>query len=65
MACGRTDCYRESGIKIWDVAAGLALVKAAGGVICMKPSDNGLVLNVEASGSRDLFFRKNVHLEGT
>ncbi|MEK7505335.1 MAG: inositol monophosphatase family protein [Patescibacteria group bacterium] len=32
VACGRADAYFEKGIYIWDVAAGLALVKAAGGV---------------------------------
>ena len=33
VACGRFDIYYEKSIKIWDVAAGLALVKAAGGTI--------------------------------
>ncbi len=31
VACGRADAYYEKNIYIWDVAAGLALVKAAGG----------------------------------
>lgn len=31
VACGKADAYYERDIKIWDVAAGLALVKAAGG----------------------------------
>ena len=35
-ACGRVDAYMEEDIRIWDVAAGLALVKAAGGDICFK-----------------------------
>ncbi|MEK7108911.1 MAG: inositol monophosphatase family protein, partial [Patescibacteria group bacterium] len=30
VAAGRADAYYEKDIKIWDVAAGLALVKAAG-----------------------------------
>lgn len=30
VACGRFDAYIETDIKLWDVAAGLALVKAAG-----------------------------------
>lgn len=30
VAAGRADAYRESGSMIWDVAAGCALVKAAG-----------------------------------
>jgi len=33
VACGRFDIYHEKNINIWDVAAGLALVKAAGGSI--------------------------------
>lgn len=31
VACGVFDAYIEEGIKLWDVAAGIALVKAAGG----------------------------------
>ena len=31
VALGHFDCYFESGIFLWDVAAGLALVKSAGG----------------------------------
>jgi len=31
VACGRGDAYSENGIMWWDVAAGLALVKLAGG----------------------------------
>lgn len=31
VACGRVDAYHEEGIMFWDVAAGLALVRAAGG----------------------------------
>ncbi|HVY83734.1 MAG TPA: inositol monophosphatase [Caulobacterales bacterium] len=32
VAAGRAEAYRESGSMMWDVAAGCALVKAAGGV---------------------------------
>lgn len=31
VACGRADAYYEKDIRIWDVAAGLALVECAGG----------------------------------
>jgi myo-inositol-1(or 4)-monophosphatase len=31
VACGRAEAYAEDGIALWDVAAGLALVRAAGG----------------------------------
>ena len=33
VACGRFDAYREQAIMPWDVAAGWALVEAAGGVV--------------------------------
>lgn len=36
VASGRTDAYMEEDIRIWDVAAGLTLVKAAGGEIYFK-----------------------------
>ena len=32
VAAGRAEAYRESGSMLWDVAAGCALVKAAGGI---------------------------------
>jgi myo-inositol-1(or 4)-monophosphatase len=31
VACGRIDRYAESGARLWDVAAAIAIVKAAGG----------------------------------
>lgn len=37
VACGRADAYKEDGIMIWDVAAGAALIKAAGGVVKFEP----------------------------
>jgi len=33
LACGRVDAYIEDDIMIWDVAAGIAIVKAAGGQV--------------------------------
>lgn len=33
VACGKADAYHEDSIALWDVAAGLALVKAAGGLM--------------------------------
>lgn len=44
VASAKADAYYERSIKIWDVAAGLALVKAAGGIIDVRPqSTNGIV----------------------
>jgi myo-inositol-1(or 4)-monophosphatase len=34
VACGRADGYFESGVKAWDVAAGMLLVREAGGRVC-------------------------------
>jgi myo-inositol-1(or 4)-monophosphatase len=38
-AVGRVDAYAEEDIMFWDVAAGIALVKAAGGVVHYGKSD--------------------------
>lgn len=45
VASGRADVYSEKGTNLWDVAAGMALVKAAGGFI-----------KIEATGKRALNF---------
>ncbi len=37
VACGRFDAYIEQGISLWDVAAGILLIKNAGGTIDMRP----------------------------
>jgi len=34
VACGRADGYFEAGVKPWDIAAGLLLVREAGGRVC-------------------------------
>ena len=34
VACGRLDGFWEQGLKIWDMAAGVLLVKEAGGIVC-------------------------------
>lgn len=39
VATGRFDVYEETGIGWWDVAGGLALVEAVGGVISVEPID--------------------------
>jgi myo-inositol-1(or 4)-monophosphatase len=50
LAAGRVDAYYERGIKIWDVAAGLAIVKAAGGAIAHTAVDPAAhIFIVEAS----------------
>lgn len=39
VACGRVDAYAEDDIMLWDVAAGIALIQAAGGFTWMAPSE--------------------------
>jgi myo-inositol-1(or 4)-monophosphatase len=41
VACGRVDAYMENDIMLWDVAAGAALVAAAGGAISVNQSERG------------------------
>jgi myo-inositol-1(or 4)-monophosphatase len=54
VAAGRGDLYYERDVKIWDVAAGLAIVQAAGGRITIEES--GKPHSVTACGG-------NAHLE--
>lgn len=49
VAAGRFDVYEEEDIYIWDVAAGLAILKAAGGTYTMHPGSNEFQFNVRAS----------------
>lgn len=38
IACGRLDAYVEEQISLWDIAAGVMLVEAAGGKVLTQPS---------------------------
>lgn len=51
VATGRAEAYRESGSMIWDVAAGCALVKAAGGDYRITGESIDRPLEVAASNS--------------
>lgn len=46
VASARADAYQENDIAIWDVAAGIAIVKAAGGVVYFRASkvENKLIV---------------------
>ncbi len=54
VACGRADVYYERSIKIWDVAAGLALVTASGGAHTMTEVDDMFGFQVSAGNSKGL-----------
>lgn len=52
VAVGRAEAYRESGSMIWDVAAGCALVKAAGGEFSIDGPGLDQPLEVAAGNGR-------------
>lgn len=53
VACGRLDAYIESGISLWDVAAGILLVENAGGLVTLKPrEDKAEKYSIVASSGR-------------
>jgi myo-inositol-1(or 4)-monophosphatase len=56
VAAGQFDVYFEEGIRLWDVAAGLALVQAAGGTIRMKPSVTGKPMAYDVWAGKAAFF---------
>jgi len=54
LAKGSVDAYSEKNIKIWDVAAGIAIVIAAGGSVEFTKYDDSYKMNVIASCHKDL-----------
>ena len=54
VASGRCDSYWEEKIKLWDVAAGLALVSAAGGETAKSDLDESHNLIISAAASSSL-----------
>jgi len=40
VAGGRFDAYIETGISLWDIAAGSLLVENAGGTVDLRPREN-------------------------
>ncbi|HSH09127.1 MAG TPA: inositol monophosphatase family protein [Oceanipulchritudo sp.] len=56
VAGGIYDVYFEESIRLWDVAAGLALVQAAGGVIRMKPCGSGKAMAYDVWAGKEAFF---------
>jgi len=60
VALGRGDAYLEKGIMLWDVAAGIALVRAAGGGCLFKKSKKNNSFSVYAANRK--LFRKEPEL---
>jgi len=49
VAAGRADAYMENDIMLWDVAAGIALVKASGGLVHYTSTGRENAFRVQAS----------------
>jgi myo-inositol-1(or 4)-monophosphatase len=54
LAAGRIDAYQEENIMFWDVAGGLAIVKAAGGAYLKESTDTVNQYLVRASSAKML-----------
>ena len=51
VACGRADVYEEERIALWDIAAGAAIVQAAGGCVRMSEPDADQAVTLRAGNS--------------
>ena len=51
VACGRLDAYFEAGVKAWDIAAGVLLVREAGGKVCDYRGAN--IARLDFQGAKD------------
>ena len=54
VACGRSDGYFEAGVQPWDIAAGVLLVREAGGRVCDFRGAGTGPLDARGIGSRQL-----------
>ncbi|MDR1075866.1 MAG: inositol monophosphatase [Xanthomonadaceae bacterium] len=54
VACGRLDAYFEAGVKAWDIAAGVLLVREAGGRVCDFRGANTARMDDRAPDTRPL-----------
>lgn len=56
VACGRMDAYLEDDIMFWDIAAGMALVEAAGGWMDVQPTATlPWARKIRAASHRDIW----------
>ena len=68
VACGRFDGYWQRELNYWDIAAGIIILKEAGGFVEFFEKDKNLPLktNILASNSnihdelKDLILKKNI-----
>lgn len=56
VACGRFDAYVDQGLASWDIAAGMIIVREAGGYICdLKGGSNSLETGEIVATNRKLY----------
>ena len=66
MACGRIDAYFERNLKIWDYAAGMLLVREAGGRVTDyggKDADTEMIGDIAAANHRISSFLTEKYLQ--
>jgi myo-inositol-1(or 4)-monophosphatase len=54
VACGRADAYFEAGVQPWDIAAGVLLVREAGGRVCDFRGSNLTKLDIAEARGRQV-----------
>ena len=54
VACGRVDGYFEAGVKPWDIAAGMLLVREAGGHVTDFNGNSENLLDLSGNGSAQI-----------
>lgn len=54
VACGRAEAYFEAGVQPWDIAAGVLLVREAGGRVCDFRGSNLTKLDVAEARGRQI-----------
>ena len=54
VACGRVDGYFEAGLKPWDIAAGILLVREAGGTVTDFAGSSDGLIDLSGKGSTQL-----------
>jgi myo-inositol-1(or 4)-monophosphatase len=53
-ACGRVDGYFEAGVKPWDIAAGILLVREAGGHVCDYKGGSEDLIDLTGNSTRQI-----------
>lgn len=58
VACGRLDGFWEMGLSLWDIAAGILLIKEAGGLVCDPQGGESYMKTGNVVGASPLIMRQ-------